>query len=74
VKVLQLKVKPNARTSALKALDDGTWLAHVAAPPADGLANEALIRLIAAHFNVRRAQVRIKSGGSSRHKRIEIDD
>jgi len=74
VKVLQLKVKPNAFTSALTLHDDGTWLAQIAAPPVDGQANEALIRLVARHFGVRRAQVRIKSGASSRSKRVEIDD
>jgi uncharacterized protein (TIGR00251 family) len=73
VKLLTVKVKPGARTSTLAAQDDGSWLAHVAAPPVDGAANEALVRLIAEHFGVRRTQVRIKSGASSRTKRIEID-
>jgi uncharacterized protein YggU (UPF0235/DUF167 family) len=63
VKLLTVKVKPGARTSTLAAQDDGSWLAHV----------EALVRLIAEHFGVRRTQVRIKSGASSRTKRIEID-
>jgi uncharacterized protein (TIGR00251 family) len=74
VKLLTIKVKPGARTSVLVAQDDGSWLAQVAAPPVDGAANEALIRLVAAHFGLRRAQVRLKSGATSRTKRIEIDD
>jgi len=74
VKLLQVRVKPNARTEALAQQPDGSWLAQVKAPPAEGAANEALLRLIAAHFSVRRTQVRIKSGASSRVKRIEIDD
>ena len=73
MKLLTVKVKPGARRSALVAQPDGSWLAQVAAPPVDGAANEALIRLVAEHFGVRRAQVRIKSGASSRTKRIEID-
>ncbi len=73
MKLLTVKVKPGARTSALVAQDDGSWLAQVAAAPVDGAANEALIRLVADHFGLRRAQVRIKSGASSRLKRIEID-
>jgi uncharacterized protein (TIGR00251 family) len=74
LKLLTIKVKPGARTSVLVAQDDGSWLAQVAAPPVDGAANEALIRLVAAHFGLRRAQVRLKSGATSRTKRIEIDD
>jgi len=74
VKVLQVKVKPHARSSALELQDDGTWLARVAAAPLEGAANEALLRLVAAHFGVRRSQVRIKSGAASRSKHIEIDD
>ena len=74
MKLLQVKVKPHARTSALEPQDDGTWLARVAAAPQEGAANEALLRLVADHFGVRRAQVRIKSGTASRCKRIEIDD
>lgn len=73
MKILQIKVKPNARTSALVAQADGSWLAQLNAPPADGQANAALIALVARHFGVRRAQVCIKSGASSRNKRVQID-
>jgi len=58
----------------LVAQDDGSWLAQVTAPPADGQANEALIALVARHFGVRRAQVRIKTGSSGRMKLVQIDD
>lgn len=74
LKILQVKVKPNARASVLVAQHDGTWLAQVAAPPVEGLANEALVALVAKHFGVRRAQVRIKSGASGRMKLVQVDD
>jgi len=74
LKILRIKVKPNARASALVAQADGSWLAQVNAPPVDGQANEALIALVARHFGVRRAQVRIKSGGSGRLNWVQIDD
>ena len=72
--ILQVKVKPNARASTLTQRDDGTWVAELKAPPVDGKANEALIALIAAHFGVRKSQVSIKSGASSRLKRVCIAD
>ncbi len=73
MRTLQLKVKPGSRVDELTQLDDGTWLARVKAPPVDGKANEAVIALIAAHFNVRKAQVTIKSGASGRLKLVQVD-
>jgi uncharacterized protein (TIGR00251 family) len=67
-------VKPNARVSALEAQADGTWLARIHAPPVDGKANEELIRLVAKHFGVRRAEVTIKSGASARLKLLQLPD
>ena len=74
LRILQVKVKPGARASLLVAQDDGTWLAQIAAPAVDGQANAALIALVARHFGLRRAQVRIKSGPTSRTKLLQIDD
>jgi uncharacterized protein (TIGR00251 family) len=74
MKILQIKVKPNARSSVLIEQEDGTWLAQLKAPPVDGKANEELIRLVAEHFGVHKAQMNIKSGASSRLKRVTIQD
>jgi uncharacterized protein (TIGR00251 family) len=71
-RVLQIKVKPNARSSTFAEQEDGSWVAQIKAPPVDGKANEELIRLVADHFGVRKAQVSIKSGASSRVKRVVI--
>ena len=69
---LQVKVKPNARTSCLELQPDGSWLATLKSPPVDGRANEELIALVAAQFGCRRAAVSIKSGARSRLKRVKI--
>ncbi len=45
--------------------------ARVAAPPEDGKANEALIRLIASALDVAKTRVRIVKGAASRLKTIE---
>jgi hypothetical protein len=71
--LLQIIVKPKARTSGLVQMADGTWQARVKAPPVDGKANEELIALLAAHFKCRRAAISIKSGGSGRLKIVRID-
>lgn len=74
MRTLSLKVKPNARHARLTEQADGTWLAEVNAPPIDGKANEAVIALVAAHFGVPKSRVDIRSGASSRLKRIQIND
>ena len=71
-RVIQVRVKPNARVSLLEEKADGTWLAQIKSPPVDGKANEELIALIAKRFGCRKADVLIKAGESGRLKLIEI--
>lgn len=73
MRILQVKVKPNARLERLEQAEDGTWLASIKAQPIDGKANEALIALVAEHFGLRKNQVSIKSGGAGRLKRLLIE-
>jgi len=71
--ILQVKVKPNARENRLTESKDGVWLASIKALPVDGKANDALIELVAGHFKVRRRQVSIAAGSTSRLKRLFIE-
>lgn len=73
-RTLELKVKPNARTSGLAEQPDGTWLAQLKSPPVDGKANAELVALIAAHFGCRKAQVSIRVGAGGRRKIVKIED
>ena len=45
---------------------------RVAEAPADGAANEAVVKLLAKELGVSRAEVRIVAGAASRHKRVAI--
>ena len=72
VTVIRVRVKPNARVSALVTAEDGTWIAQLKAPPVDGKANDELRALIAGHFKCRKSAVTIKSGASSRTKLVAI--
>lgn len=71
--ILQVKVKPNARENRLTESKDGVWVANIKALPVDGKANDALIELVADHFKVRRRQVSIATGSTSRLKRLFIE-
>lgn len=70
---LQIRMKPRSRASSLEQSDDGTWLARVKSPPVDGQANAELVKLVAKHFGCAKSAVRIKSGASSRLKKVEVD-
>lgn len=70
--LVRVRVKPNARTSCLVPADDGTFVAHLRAPPVDGKANAELIALLARHFGCRRSAVTIKAGAASRTKLVTI--
>jgi uncharacterized protein (TIGR00251 family) len=72
MRILQIKVKPNARQSALTEQPDGTWLATLKSPPVDGRANAELIALVAEQFGCRKAQVTIKSGAGGRLKLVRV--
>jgi uncharacterized protein (TIGR00251 family) len=71
--IIQVKVKLNARVSALDEAADGSFVAHIKSPPIDGRANAELIELVARRFQCRKAAVSIKAGASSRTKWVEIE-
>ncbi len=71
--VIEVKVKPNSRSSSFEPTADGAWLAQLKSPPVDGKANAELIGLVARHFGCAKSAVAIKSGASARTKRIRID-
>src|SRR5262249_6678353 len=62
---LRVRVKPNARSSSLEQLADGTWVAKLKSPPVDGRANEELIALVAERFRRPKAAVVIRAGASA---------
>lgn len=74
VRVLRVKVKPNAKKQGIQTAEDGSLVISLKSPPIEGKANEELIRLLAKEFGVAKAKIQIKSGLSSRQKLIEIDD
>jgi uncharacterized protein len=45
---------------------------RVAEAPVDGAANEAIVKLLAKALGLKRAQVAITAGQTSRHKRVSV--
>jgi uncharacterized protein YggU (UPF0235/DUF167 family) len=69
---LSVQVKTGKRANRLYQNPEGLWIVEVQARPIEGEANEAIIAVIAAHFNIAKSQVRIISGHKAPHKRIEV--
>ena len=71
--ILELHVQPGASRSEFAGRHGDRVKVRLAAPAVDGRANEALIEFLAAHYGVRKRDVRILSGLKSRQKRVQID-
>ena len=66
-------MRPGAGRDALLArLPSGEWKVCVSAPPVEGRANEAVVRLLSELLGVRRGQVTLVRGASSRGKVVEV--
>ena len=71
--IRRVKVKPNSRNPRIQEEADGSLTVHLKSPPVEGRANEELIARVAEHFSVPKSRVRIKAGGASRNKLLEIE-
>jgi hypothetical protein len=70
---IPIRLTPRGGADRIDGVRDGVLRVRVAAPPVDGAANEALIRLIAAELHVPRGAARLVSGATARTKVVEID-
>ena len=69
---LRVRVTPRAGRDEIAGERDGTLLVRVGAPPADGRANDAVLRLIARALRVPARDVELVRGARSREKTIRV--
>ena len=69
---LAVLAKPRAKTSRVVRAEGISIDVALAAPPADGAANDALLRLLADVLGVPRSAVAIVRGAASRRKVVEV--
>jgi uncharacterized protein (TIGR00251 family) len=69
--VLRVRVTPRSRHTGL-SVEQHRLRVRIAAPPADGKANKALIELLAQRFGVAKSAVRLRSGERHRDKTVAI--
>jgi uncharacterized protein (TIGR00251 family) len=70
--ILPVRVQPGARRTCVLGEQAGALKVAVAAPAQDGKANMALIETLSRALGVRRSQVELLSGKTSRNKKILI--
>jgi uncharacterized protein (TIGR00251 family) len=68
---IKVRVMPNSGREGVEKQGE-EYIVRVKAPPQEGKANEAVLKLIASHLKVPRSSVKIVSGLTGRHKIIEI--
>jgi uncharacterized protein (TIGR00251 family) len=73
VKIISVKVKPNAKQQRVMQAEDGSFTVHLKSPPVDGKANAELIQILAKTLGVSKSAIRIKTGAGSKSKLVEID-
>jgi len=68
-------VKPGSKKGPLVEVgNDGALTVFLKERAVDGAANEGLIKVLADHFGVRKSDIEIESGFTSRIKRIRVTD
>ncbi|MDA1240604.1 MAG: DUF167 domain-containing protein [Chloroflexi bacterium] len=68
-----VRLTPRASREGVTGERDGVWQVRVTAPPVDGAANEALLRLLAKRLRAPRSTLRIAIGDTARTKVIEVE-
>jgi uncharacterized protein len=72
VLTLTLHIQPGAKRTDVAGLHGEALKIRLAAPPIEGRANEALLKFIAAFFEVPLRQVELKQGAQSRHTVVAV--
>ena len=69
---LTIHAQPRAAVDQVVGLHGDAIKVRLAAPPVDGAANEALVRLLSTVLDVAPARVRLTAGATARRKIVEI--
>ncbi len=68
----RVRVQPGASKNEITGVQEDALKVRISAPPVQGKANKVLIQFLAKHLGVKRSQVEILSGHTSRIKTIHV--
>jgi uncharacterized protein len=72
--ILPIRAQPGSRRNEIRGEQEGMLKACVTQSPEKGKANKAIIGLIAKSLSLRKGQIELLSGDTSRQKRFLIRD
>jgi hypothetical protein len=67
-----IQVIPHASRAEIVCIQEGAFKLKVTAPPVEGAANEACIKLLAGELGLKKSQMEISSGAKSRRKTVMV--
>lgn len=70
--LVRLRVQPRSRVARLDGVQGDRLRLRVPAPPVDGAANASCLDFLATTLGIRRAQIRLQAGATSRDKLVHI--
>ena len=70
---INVLVKPRASRDSVEGWKDQTLIVRLCAPPVEGAANKALIKLLADRAGVAKGKVRVVSGEKNRNKVVQFE-
>jgi len=70
--VINVKVQPRSSKKCVAGVQGDALKVKLTAPPVGGAANEQLVEVLAEALGVRKSDIRIVRGGSSKSKVVEV--
>jgi uncharacterized protein (TIGR00251 family) len=71
--IIRVKVLPRSSRDEIAGVEDGIVRIKLTAPPVQGKANKALIKLLAKHLGVPKQSIAIVAGERARLKSVAIE-
>jgi hypothetical protein len=71
-RTVRITVKPNSKKEGVEPIAGGELRVSVHAPPREGEANEAVVRLLADYFSVPKTSITIRHGRTGRRKLVHV--
>jgi uncharacterized protein len=69
-----IQVIPHASRAEIVGIQDGALKIKVTAPPVEGAANEACIKLLANELGLKKSRMEISAGAKSRKKTVMVNN
>lgn len=71
--ILPVRATPSAKRNAIGGIHDGMLKISVTAPPDDGRANAAIVKLLAKSLKISKSRVQLLSGATQRQKKFLLE-